>query len=286
MNVVADENGPRSMAKAPHKRTPLGTLSLNAASPHVVTASEFKRRRVDVADDVRQSEINAAWLDMCCALLAKKRAARCAEVEMTELPDITMPSKSKQPSLLASLGDMEKRDADIERAAELLHKQSQPSTICCGCKTGCLKLYCRCFLTKGFCTEQCTCASCMNSVEAATERVAAITAHLKNNIHAFRSTQDKTSTSSQQSKFILMVPKTTTNTITCRCKKSKCSKKYCDCYQAGMPCGPKCQCRDCCNHTPAETNTKQVLYSHGTIRVIVTRMPRRNEVEKSLLVNL
>jgi len=33
----------------------------------------------------------------------------------------------------------------------------------------------------------------------------------------------------------------------CRCRKSMCLKKYCECFQASIPCGNTCTCLDCCN---------------------------------------
>jgi len=33
----------------------------------------------------------------------------------------------------------------------------------------------------------------------------------------------------------------------CRCKKSFCLKKYCECYEAGVFCGEKCRCNQCAN---------------------------------------
>ena len=33
----------------------------------------------------------------------------------------------------------------------------------------------------------------------------------------------------------------------CNCKRSRCLKLYCDCFAAGKPCGPSCNCRDCQN---------------------------------------
>lgn len=39
----------------------------------------------------------------------------------------------------------------------------------------------------------------------------------------------------------------------CRCKRSKCLKKYCECYNAGVKCNPAiCQCVDCCNEYVSE----------------------------------
>lgn len=33
----------------------------------------------------------------------------------------------------------------------------------------------------------------------------------------------------------------------CNCRKSSCMKKYCECYQAGIPCTDLCKCFDCKN---------------------------------------
>ena len=33
----------------------------------------------------------------------------------------------------------------------------------------------------------------------------------------------------------------------CRCKRSKCLKKYCECFGAGLECGDNCICQDCLN---------------------------------------
>lgn len=33
----------------------------------------------------------------------------------------------------------------------------------------------------------------------------------------------------------------------CRCKKSACQKKYCECFQAGVPCSDHCKCEGCKN---------------------------------------
>ena len=38
-----------------------------------------------------------------------------------------------------------------------------------------------------------------------------------------------------------------TSGISCQCKKSRCLKKYCDCFSAGKACGALCGCKDCHN---------------------------------------
>lgn len=35
--------------------------------------------------------------------------------------------------------------------------------------------------------------------------------------------------------------------VACNCKRTKCAKKYCDCFRAGLPCGKHCECIQCKN---------------------------------------
>ena len=37
------------------------------------------------------------------------------------------------------------------------------------------------------------------------------------------------------------------NKRSCNCKKTKCLKKYCDCYTGGSHCNSDCKCEDCQN---------------------------------------
>ena len=38
----------------------------------------------------------------------------------------------------------------------------------------------------------------------------------------------------------------------CRCKRSECLKKYCECFQAGVMCGSKCKCVECMNYAGSQ----------------------------------
>ena len=33
----------------------------------------------------------------------------------------------------------------------------------------------------------------------------------------------------------------------CKCKASECQKKYCECFERGVPCTPLCKCSNCRN---------------------------------------
>ena len=43
----------------------------------------------------------------------------------------------------------------------------------------------------------------------------------------------------------------------CACKKSTCTKKYCECYQNNVPCGPHCRCTECRNQPGTQAGLTQ-----------------------------
>ena len=45
----------------------------------------------------------------------------------------------------------------------------------------------------------------------------------------------------------------------CRCKKSKCLKKYCECFNAGIVCGQSCRCINCGNKDESDLGLGGVL---------------------------
>ena len=101
----------------------------------------------------------------------------------------------------------------------------------CNCRNSrCLKLYCDCFAAGRWC-KGCNCVDCHNDLAHAKERDEAIRATLEKNPKAFRAKV-----------------KDTAHASGCHCKKSKCLKKYCECFEAGIHCGAKCKCADCENY--------------------------------------
>lgn len=101
--------------------------------------------------------------------------------------------------------------------------------------------YCDCFRDGELCGANCDCADCQNKCPESKERQAAHDKIMSSNPSAFR-------------KKI----KLNAHIRGCQCKKSRCQKRYCECYMFGVPCTDKCRCRDCQNHTPGQPH----VHSH------------------------
>ena len=101
----------------------------------------------------------------------------------------------------------------------------------CNCKKSkCLKLYCECFAALRYCSG-CNCVECHNCPSHEKERQEAIVITKERNSQAFQSkVNDKQG-----------------HTAGCNCKKSKCLKKYCECYEGAVFCGDNCKCLNCQN---------------------------------------
>ena len=173
--------------------------------------------------------------------------------------------------------------------------ESEHTIPICTCKNSqCLKLYCKCFSSSAFCTNGlCKCVECRNTgaSEYAMQRHHAIGLLLHRNPKAF---QQKfiggNATAASSTDFTMnSTPANSDNTsissangassrkqhkFGCRCKKSACLKKYCECYNANVKCNVNvCRCYNCHN-MPAGTPTNHTNIDEGDGATTTTSIAR------------
>lgn len=66
--------------------------------------------------------------------------------------------------------------------------------------------------------------------------------------------------------------------VTCKCSKSFCHKKYCECYNKGIPCNDKCKCKQCKNK---EHNESIYEISAKLNEINYTNHKRQRKIESS-----
>ncbi|CAJ2674979.1 unnamed protein product [Trifolium pratense] len=121
----------------------------------------------------------------------------------------------------------------------------------CNCKKSkCLKLYCDCFGAGLFCGEDCACESCGNRVEFQ-ETVVETKHHIESrNPQAFAPKIVLCAADvppNNMEDVNMTTPASARHKRGCNCKKSKCTKKYCECFQANVGCSTGCRCDGCMN---------------------------------------
>ncbi|KAL8090077.1 protein tesmin/TSO1-like CXC 2 isoform X2 [Apium graveolens] len=121
----------------------------------------------------------------------------------------------------------------------------------CNCKkTKCLKLYCDCFAAGYYCGETCSCQGCFNSPEYEDTVLDTRKKIVSRNPLAFVPKTFQHAGESPASN-IQDINKATPFSVRhkrgCNCKKSRCLKRYCECYQSNVGCSDGCRCDGCQN---------------------------------------
>jgi hypothetical protein len=157
-------------------------------------------------------------------------AAMLVELRTPREGDVTMTKRGKSNPASPSKASRRKKVARRMSSTKFDGGDGTQVVKPCTCKKSrCLKLYCDCFAASILCSSDCKCNECKNNEDAGLDRKVAIQQLLKRNPNAFKSR------------------KQVAQEAGCNCKKSGCIKKYCECFNAGLPCGEKCKCLGCQN---------------------------------------
>jgi Tesmin/TSO1-like CXC domain, cysteine-rich domain len=193
---------------------------------------------------------------------------------------------------MAYMMDIEARadGATSPSQIEDFHREEVTSMGCTCKKTKCLKLYCQCFGVKIYCGQNCRCLTCHNLPQFDLERETAIRIILTRNPNAFETKFQKngghvairpTELAPQQPGSLPLPAKTLSHKLGCKCRKSACMKKYCECYAGNVKCSSNCRCQGCKNQPPGgkKDGDKSITVTETASR----KDPARHEAAYSLV---
>uniref|UniRef100_A0A7S2RXN2 CRC domain-containing protein n=1 Tax=Mucochytrium quahogii TaxID=96639 RepID=A0A7S2RXN2_9STRA len=173
----------------------------------------------------------------------------------------SLPTENKTPSEKKAAKKSTKPAVSIKNEQQLRLQEQKVAKakkrFLCSCKKSkCLKLYCDCFAANQRCSALCSCTDCRNDSEHEAQRTVAIEMLKERKPMIF----DRVGSSGSSPTGALLDP-----LAGCKCRKSRCLKKYCVCYGQGEYCKDTCRCIDCMNHdnqSPTSTGSGSKKKKH------------------------
>ena len=141
----------------------------------------------------------------------------------------------------------------INNNQKIIEKEISNKITCTCSRIKCTKKYCACFAAGKFC-QGCNCKDCCNTMENNNNDNKSINI-LNNNINSINIINDNNTKEDFAQRRIL--PEKKMQIIECNCTKSKCLKKYCECFKNGYNCGNLCRCVGCANKGNNTNNQNQ-----------------------------
>lgn len=131
-------------------------------------------------------------------------------------------------------------------------------TSTCKCvKSKCLQLYCECYRRGVTCADDCVCIDCRNTAERAARRGGKKDDYENARTNGHGGDAEAAGNPVKIRHRLLLSHKRGSRELTmtkmqhgsgCSCPNSRCVKKYCVCYSAGVECSAgRCKCSDCVN---------------------------------------
>jgi len=227
-------------------------------------------RREDIIDSPAVKEATNAAVAAAMQANAEKRPARAAAAGAAAAAAAAggTPMSRRPSAAHHAAGNVDSGLFDASGLLSITGSAVPAGGVRCNCKKSrCMKLYCDCFKTLGYCGDGCSCVGCSNREDNAPAVNEARESILQRNPQAF---SEKISTGMDTGDALLGdgfgsgsgnlginsgggggIFLQAQHRRGCNCKKSKCLKKYCECFQAGIPCGDSCKCCGCHNTTEA-----------------------------------